>query len=43
MTQVGGRLWVFKAPKTGAIAAQLTAWGFRWANAKNGWYRDKRD
>lgn len=43
MTQVGGRLWVFKAPKTGAIAEQLTAWNFRWANAKNGWYRDKRD
>lgn len=43
MTQVGGRLWVFKAPKTGAIADQLTAWDFRWANAKNGWYRDKRD
>lgn len=43
MTQVGGRLWVFKAPKSGAIADQLTAWDFRWANAKNGWYRDKRD
>lgn len=43
MTQVGGRLWVFRVPKTGAIADRLIAWGFRWANAKNGWYRNKRD
>jgi hypothetical protein len=43
MTQVGGRLWVFKAPATGAIADQLIAWEFRWAYAKNGWFRGRRD
>jgi hypothetical protein len=38
-TSQGGRLWVSGASKNGSYAAQLSEWGFKWADKRTEWYR----